>query len=343
MNFEKLPASDFEKPKESIIDKVRKKIQERVNESRLPSVDYESTVGVYGGRLVFDNEDKLVYNTTGFVSKVDRKGDAVLRTFDEHLVKEPWKLLKNHPKWFFKFLTPGPKRYRGTPDEIMESVEKLGLSDYYGLHKDGIEIKKPEIYTRGIDLQDIYRADLIGSSQLNEIDREKALSKASEYIKKIHDERGGIGELVVGDIIFQENEENQVKNPVLNLPDIIYSKEKNIGEKEKKATDLLDFLASIGTEEFRRSRNWRRVEKSIKIILENYGDQEVIKLTNSFVKRGRLTLQGDIEMLNLPDTLTTKTRAVFAQHNKARLGSGKDFEGQLKQIIVKACEEFYER
>lgn len=186
MNQEKWPIGQQIPPQESekgYFDKLRRAIQGEVNESRLPNTDYESTVGVYGGKLVLDSEGKLVYDTRGLVSRVDRKGDSVLRTYDEHLVKEPWKLLKRHPRWFFRFLAPGPKRYRGRQEEIMENVKRLGLADYYGIHQNGIEIKKPEIYAKGVALQDIYRADLINSDKLKEIDRFEALAFAAQYIR----------------------------------------------------------------------------------------------------------------------------------------------------------------
>lgn len=343
MNQEKWPTGQQIPPQEEekgYFDRLRKAIQGKVNESRLSNTDYQSTVGVYGGKLVLDSEGRLVYDTRGLVSKVDRSGDAVLRTYDEHLVKKPWELLKRHPRWFFRFLAPGPKRYRGTRQEIMENIERLGLTEYYGPHQNGIEIKKPEVYTKGVALQDIYRADLIDSDKLKEINRFEALASASQYISKIHTEHGGIGELVPGDIIFQDEKEGAAQNPVLNLPDIVYNKEKNIGEKEKKATDLLDFLASIGTEELRRSEDWQEVEKALKIILENYADQKVIALTASFARRGRLTLQGDTEILNLPNTFTKKKRFVFSQHNKARLGTKTNFEARLRQTIIEVCEKF---
>lgn len=76
--------------------------------------------------------------------------------------REPLALLKRgHYRNFFRLLLPGPKRCRGTVGEILENVYRLGLSDYYGLHRIGIEFKRREIFERGIVLQDIWRADII--------------------------------------------------------------------------------------------------------------------------------------------------------------------------------------
>lgn len=330
-----------EKSKEGLLRKlVGEKIQGVVNESRLPNEDYDSTVGVYGGKMKIEEDGKMVWDRKGFVSKLDTAGDAVLRTYDEHLVKEPWKLLKKHPRWFLKFLAPGSKRFRGSNQEVVDNAERLGLSEYYGLHENGVEIKQPEIYTHGIALQDVFRSDMIDSDKLKETERYQALAEAAKYVRQIHDKYGGIGEVLVSDIIFQENKDEKLGKPVLNLPDIVWSKRKNTSEKDKKTTDLADFLASVFGEEYRRTQNLEDASRVLDIVLENYGDKDIISLVESFVKRGRMVLQGDAEILNLPDTITKKTRAVFSQHNKARLGAQKDLDAQMKFRILEACEAF---
>ncbi|MCX6723819.1 MAG: hypothetical protein NT155_01430 [Candidatus Staskawiczbacteria bacterium] len=316
-----------------------RKVQGIVNESRLPNEEYKSTVGVYGGKIKIE-DGKMVWDTSGVISKIDKAGDAVLRTFDEHTVREPWKLLKSHPKWFLRFLAPGTKRYRGGNEEVAKNIERLGLSEYYGPHENGIEIKKPEIYTQGVALQDVYRSDMIKSDKLKVADRFQALAEASKYIGEMHDKHGAVGEILVSDIIFQENEDGKLGKPVLNMPDIIFNKEKVTSEKDKKATDLLDFLSSAFTEEYRRSQKLEDADRALDVIISNYGGKDIIVMAESFIKRGRLTLQGDAEVINLPNTITKKVRAVFSQHNKARLGSKTNFEGKMKKRIEQACEKF---
>lgn len=331
-----------EKTKEGLFRRmVGEKVQGIVNESRLPNEDYKSTVGVYGGKMKIEADGKMVWDRIGIVSKIDTAGDAILRSYDEHVVKEPGKLLKMHPKIAAeKFLHPGTKRYRGDNTEVLQNIERLGLSDYYGAHENGIEIKKPEIYTHGIVLQDVYRSDLIGSDKLEEINRLEALAKAAEYAKSVHDKHGGIGELLVSDIIFQKNDNGKLEDPVLNLPDIVWNEEKNTSETDKKTTDLLDFLCSVYGEELRRSQDQEAADKALDIVLENYGDSNTISLVESFVKRGRLTLQGDAEFLNLPQTITRKVRGIFSQHNKARLAAKTKTDGLMKEKIILACERF---
>jgi len=130
------------------LNKVRDTINAKVNESKLPTEGYESTVGVYGGKIKLEEDGKMVWNNRGVISKIDKWGDAILRTYDDHIVKDLSELIKRHPKLFFQFLAPGTKRYRGSKEEIFENIKNLGLEDTYGLHQDGIEIKDQDLYRK---------------------------------------------------------------------------------------------------------------------------------------------------------------------------------------------------
>lgn len=333
----------FEKLKP--LDTVRDKVNKQVNESSMPIEDFESSVGVYGGKIEVDSDDKMVWNNQGLVSKIDKFGDAILRTYDEHLVKNMEELLKRHPRLFFKFLAPGTKRYRGNKEEIFSNIKKLGLEDTYGLHEKGIEIKDKELYTKGLPLQDLYRADLIDGDKIKDFDRFQALEKAGSYLRGLHDRGGGIGEVLASDIIFKKHESGQVDEPVLNIPDIVFNEKKNIGEKEKKATDILDFIISIGVEEFRISKgNEDSIKKAMKTVLESYADKDVIKLLKSYIKRGRLTLLGDknSKAVNTPirSGFTIDNRAIFTKHNEARVVNDKDLGSLLKDLSLEVCEDF---
>ncbi len=234
-----------EKAREGLVGGIREKVRKVVNESGLSNEDYESTVGVYGGKMKTE-DGKMVWDRTGMVSGLDAWGDRKLRTADDHVVREPKKLLKKHPKIALgKFFAPGAKRYRGSNEEIIGHIEDLGLSEYYGPHEKGIEIKKPEIYKHGLALQDIYRSDLIKSKsgELEKTDRFQALAEAGKYIREIHSrEHGGIGELLVSDIIFQECKDGKLGRPVLNLPDIVWNKKKNTSEVDKKNNRFVRFF-----------------------------------------------------------------------------------------------------
>lgn len=331
----------FENP----LGNIREKVNKVMNESRLPNDRYQSTVGVYGGRMRRTEDNRLIYDMGGLVSKIDQAGDIFLRNYDEHVIKEPWKLLRRHPEMFFKFFMPGPKRYRGRPAEIMENVRDLGLEEYYVQHEKGIEVLQPEIFEQGIALQDIYRSDLIGDEQLAQIDRFEALQKAGEYLAAVH-QRAGVGEVLVSDIIFLPKGEDKLDKAVLNIPDIVYNQEKQVGEKEKRATDLLDLLVSVGMEEARRSANEdgesneAETEHALQSLLKEYNDYDVLVLTESFIKRGRLMLAGDKknEELDYPEGSFTKDNSyLFSQHNVARMGNrNQNLDVLIKKLALQA-------
>ncbi|MBI4143139.1 hypothetical protein HY480_04665 [Candidatus Uhrbacteria bacterium] len=332
----------------TLIGRIRSGVQSGVQESQLPTretLGYESTVGTYGGKLTTDPDGKLVYDVRGVTSHIDRWGDAILRTFDEHVLREPLRLLRSHPRWFFRFLVPGAKRCRGTPAEITANAERLGLGDAYGQHTWGVEIKQPAIYRHGRPLQDIYRADLIGNTDLARIDRFQALGDAAAYLRGIHDRaNGGVGEVLPSDVIFRDVADDRAVAPILNLPDIVWNPEKHIGVLDQRATDLLDFLASIAVEERRRSPgDDAAVQRALRTILDHYGDRATIAMTRSFAGRGRLTLRGDEDILALPDTVTTSARALTAQHNFARTSIRSDFAGEIRTHLIAACDAFLGR
>lgn len=327
-----------EKPKKPFLDRVRNLVASKVNESSLStkeSLGYESTVGFFGGKLVSDPEGKLVWDTRGLVSNIDRRGDWVLRTVDEHVMKEPLKMFLKHPREFIRFLFPGPKRYRGSNQEIAQNAQRLGVDSYYGLNPWGIEVKKPEIFTKGIALQDIYRSDQINSDILKAIDRFESLVSAAQYLKNTHDQFGPIGEVLPSDIIFQSSENGKVINPILNIPDIIYNPEKYPDPTkqltERKATDILDFLFSIGLEELRRSpENWDSAKQALNTIINNYGDETIIKAVKSLALRGRLTMEGNIT--------PGQSNQLFTLHNRQRFGTREDLTGRLRDLIIEVSD-----
>ncbi len=330
------------KKREGLIDRVGSLVQGKVNEANLPTKEklgYKSTVGIYGGKIRYDDE-KMIFDMRGVISKIDQKGDAVLRTMDEHTLKNPVEMLKRHPRKLFKFLlAPGTKRYRGNPEEIYENIKRLGLEEEYGIHQWGIEIKDQKIYKEGRALQDIYRSDLIEGEDLNGIDRFEALSDATKYISDIHREKGAIGEVLPSDVIFREKDEGEVSKPVLSIPDIVYNGKKNTSELDKKTTDLLDFTVSICIEELRRSGDWNEVKRAIQTIFDSYENKTVISLVKSFLLRGRLTVLSDTK-----EEGTSKTnrflRPVTSVHNKARLGFDKDTIGEIRELIISECDNY---
>lgn len=311
------------------------------------TLGYKSQVSIYGGELKNEPDGKLVWNNMGLSSKFDRWGDRVLRAWDEHFVKDPLALLERNPRMFFHMLpiVRGPKRFRGDKEQIMENVKRLGLEEYYGMHKNGIEIKDPDIYKKGVNLQDIFHADQIDSPKLSSFDRFAAVEQAGEYLSSVHANNGAIGEMLANDIVFMEYdpEKGILRKPILNIPDEIYDPERSSGETEKMATDLLDFLVSIGAEEWRRSDNPENVKKILDHTLARYDVRPVLAMTESLARRGRLTMPGEEELQRDLSVFAQVFKPGFQIHNVARLNVNKNITTKLRDAIIAACEDARER
>lgn len=320
---------------QSGIDKATELVHGFVRKS-LPNSMYESSIPVYGGEFVQDPEGKMVLDVR-FVRPevaVDVIGDKFLRSYDDHTIKNPSEMLRRHPrKWLEFVFRSAPPRYRGSREQILENIKRLGLTEYYGAHPWGIEIKKPEIFNKGFALQDVLRKREIGAEVLADIDPFQALSEATAYIKKIHDTRGPFGDLV-GDIMFQRKEGSRVVDPVLNVPDVILSpskarmdlireslRRKGVAEgeiggearkviaSEQKATDILEHIIYCGFEIARQTKSEDDVRRAMKTIVGAYGDKDILKIVGRFLGRGRPTLPGSDSLL----------KEIFSQHNTKHL------------------------
>lgn len=332
---------------QGLVNEVRKFVNSRVQESKLPTKEglgYESTVGVYGGKLDKDEQGKLVYDTRGFWSKVDQWGDRVLRAFDEHHAQKPGAMFLRHPGEFLKMLplVVDSKRYRGTPEQTMDNVKRFGLEDYYGAHPWGIEIKDQEAFSHALGLQDIFRSDLIDHPALADIDRFQALGAAAGYMHTLHDTVGGMAEGNAYSFLFTEKKDGQVAKPIIMIPTMVYNPEKHVPPIEQKATDLLDLLASAAVEEYRRSQSWENIRKAFTAVFDNYQDKKVIAMVASYVKRGRLTLPGDLAGLDFETSPTYNlSRKAFAAHNTQRLNvTDPEATPQIRRELVEACQRY---
>lgn len=306
------------------LDAIGKGVNKISAESRIPTEEYQSTMKIYGGSIKRDPEGKMVFDRRGPVSRIDKTLDPLFRTPDEHTMRNPLALLRRHPRWFFRFLFPGPKRYRGSQTEIEANIQRLGLEDYYGPHPWGFEIKKPEIFTKGIPFQDIFRSDQVNSKRLDGLDRFQALEEVAKYMRQVHDTRGAIGEGVPYRFIFQKRDGDRALDPVLFLPDIVFNQRKQIPEAEQKAIDYLEFLIAIGFEELRRTNDLSQVDKILDTANKAYSDPKIIGVAKSFAKRGRVTL-------NNP---------VLSIHNKFHIGFDRKYTDEIRQKIIESCTRF---
>lgn len=331
------------------VNAIRKWVNSKVEESKFPTKEtlgYESTKGIYGGKLARDGEGRLVFDVRGFVSRIDQWGDRFLRAYDEHHARDPISMALHKPKAFLKLLpfVVDAKRYRGTPEQIMPQIQKFGLDDMYGLHPWGIEIKQPEVFTHSIGLQDIFRADLINHPTLTDIDRFESLASTARYIGELHKRDVCIAEGVVNSFLFARHEGNKVYEPYLMLPTEMYNPEKNISIIEQKTTDILDLFVTAAYEELRRSGSWESVDHAIDTILTAYGDRETIAVTISFIKRGRVTLPNDIAALPFETTASYRAmRPIAALHNTQRLMVNAEYAADVRRHIQSRCEDFLKR
>ncbi len=226
-------------------------------------------------------------------------------------------------------------RYRGKPEEIMDNVRRLGLEDYYGPHKDGIEFKKPEIYTDGVSLYDIIVAEKEGKEPLKEIDRSQALADSAKYLREIHDAHGGIGEFLIMDVQFQNRYGNIVSNPILGLPDIVWNQKATLSETSKKATDLMDFLVNLSFWERKANYDPAVMNQHLDLVLENYGDKKVIQAIRAFINPNRKS-----KRLTLPGEATGLKSKPSTGHNIARLGAETQWSSEVRQNVFNATVKF---
>jgi hypothetical protein len=229
-------------------------------------------------------------------------------------------------------------RYRGEKFEILDNVHRLGLDDYYGAHKWGIEYRKPEVLKGSYPLQDILRSYELSGRGLDQIDRFDAIQKTGKLLADTHREYGAVGEFNAYAVLFKGVRDGKAVEPYLNLPTIIYNKEKQLGEKMKRATDLLDLVVSVGSEEWHRDKNLANVKKAMYYGVTPYDDEDVIKMTISLIKRGRLTLPGD-EKVAADLTHTARiARKVFSLHNQQRLGIKSEASRPIRDLALEVVE-----
>jgi len=344
---------EFEKPGvyTKNVEWIRKTINKDVKESHLHNIYYQSQAEISGGKMVVEKDqltgkDQVILETTAHSNKTDIKRDKMVRAFDDNVVREPLKMLIKHPRELLKRL-PGKveaKRYRAqTPAETYKIVEKLGLTNYFGPHEKGLIFKHPEILSEGTSLLDIFRQDVIGNTELRKIYRSQAIQSATEYIKQIHNERkSGFGDLRILNIIFQKREGERVSNPTLLLPNVQYNPNLNIPLKEQKATDLIDFIFSIGAEEDRWTQgNSINITNAIDMVLNTYNEPDIIHLIKSYMKRGRLTMQAEGNLVQRPDSLILDLlRPILSMNNKQRMKAGAATSAGLRRLIIERCEEY---
>lgn len=341
---------DWKAPAEHSKPLVTRGLDNIVGKNRLQPEGRNSTVKFYGGEIK-QEDGKTIFDMRGLVSNFDRIGDVVVRAGDDHVIKNPVKMLIRHPKAALKAIMSTGKRFRVFDKEKFDGhYKKFGLDDYYAGHKNGIEIKKPEILTKGYNLQDVYKMPELG------IDRFAAAGEAAKYLRQLHDKaNAGLGDVVVSDFIFEKKEGNKVSEPVMFIPNVIYDSEKKTSVIDQKATDLMELITSAGIEEYKQSHNWDEAKRVVKMILENYhteaddklepgeGKQHlsVTAVVRSFVKRGRLNLTGEKPKAGT-SKIGSRVKTVASWHNAAHMQVPAEHSVGLREVLTETLEEFLE-
>jgi hypothetical protein len=319
---------------ESGLDKTRKTVNSVMAEQKLNPEGRGSKVSIYGGKLVTESDGSVVYNMRGLVSTIDRIGDKILRAADDHTIKEPLKMAMRKPKAFAKRVFSSGKRFRTfDPQKMNDHFAKLGLSEYYEGHPDGIKIKNNDVLKKGYNLQDIYQMPELG------IERVPAAGQAANYLRNLHDRAdSGIGDTVVMDYTFMKKEGKEVSEPVLFLPNVIYDSEKKTAPVDQKATDLLEFLVSVGSEEYKASNDWDNVRKTLDTAVTNYHrDQDdnnlhnTLAIARSFIRRGRI---------NMPGSHKSKIGETTTMHNAQHLQIAPEISAKTRELMLKSIDDF---
>jgi hypothetical protein len=345
--------------------------------NRLPSEQYQSTVGVYGGKIESTPDGKMVYSINqGFFNKIDVAGDKFLRRFDDHVAKEPWKMLTTHPKEFLNVVFKSePMRHRGTKEEIGANIQRLGLSEYYSLSERGIEIKKPEVFTQGIAIKDIFRADQINSPVLKDIDRFQALAEETKYLKSVHEKYGAAGDFI-DDVMFQKKDGARVSEPVLNIPDVVLTPSQrhmarleleNASQMKKaKAKELGISVENVQLDESEQNAVEQKVKERISkdqkatdvAELLTWTAFEEFRRSNDPLSVGK-AMTTIIENYNDPVILSiTRSfirrgrptlageemdKGITALHNKVHLGANKEKSAEVRSIIKEKLSDYFNK
>lgn len=294
-----------------------------VNEQTVPANGYKSTVAIFGGRLRQLRHGRLLFDQSGFVSRLDRFGDAIVRRWDDAV---EW-----YDGWY-SLLSGVPLRRRGNPREVYANVLRLGLANTYCPHKNGIEMRDTHFFDEVVALQDIFRV-----TELSHVNRRIAVGNASLYLSQLHTRAGYVGEVLPSDILFQSIVGDIASKPILNVPDIVGVTDE-IGTLQ--CLDFLDFVFSIAFEEYRRSRDLNETRAIVSVALNSY-HQKTVKLYGiKFVEEEQYTLP-DITDRGIKRIL----KVVMWQHNRARLNPPVDgvelqeLIDMVKERLTTACTE----
>lgn len=302
-----------------LIDRSGSLMRKLVSESRKPSLGFVSEVECFGGKWKLNEHGTLYFDMSGAISRLDRFGDRILRRWDDNVPR----LTGN----MFDILRGNLLRYRGNPREIYENVMRLNLTRHYAHYQDGIVVLNPECFTTAVSLLDIFRLDCFAG-----VDREKAVQRAAKFLALTHQKNGPVGEVLPSDVLFEQVVQGmEVDYPFWGIPDIVPAEGANFDRL--KALDLLDFVFSVGFEEYRKSGSSVNAQTIALKALEAYSNWTVIYVAHCMLELSRYTLR------RADDGVVDR---LMWQHNRARLQQP-CVGANLLRLIKRISEAFEEK
>jgi len=272
---------------ESESERKAAKINELVTQGKMPTIKYKSNVGLYGFKVEPVEGGILYIKPLDVVNKIEDR----LRVSGDRGGK------------ITDFFRKGVRR-RANLQEAKVNIQELGLQAYFTDFSSGI-VETTEDISKGFML-----TDLLGNRDdrgfLAKFDRWNAVKEASRMVAQVHSSsKRGIGELLTNNIVFGVTE-NKMSNPRLTFPNITFSED--VEALEQQATDMLDFLFSVGST--RRSAtgeiDFNLARMYIHAVFDGYG----------LGRDGR-----DVEMVKRAiRALSEQGRPFLTLHNGVRLG-----------------------
>jgi len=266
-------------------DKQAAEINELVTQGKMPTINYKSNVGLYGFKVKPVEGGILYMKPLAVVNRIENRlrvsGDRGGRVLD--------------------FFRKGVRR-RANLKEVKANINELGLDNYFTMTEEGI-IETTRDISNGLMLTDLFGEPKNPEDKafLSQFDSKEAVKAAAGMVAKVHTEsKRGIGELLTNDVIFNV-QEGKMENPRLSLPDLKYHQ--GIDALEQQATDILDFVFSVGSACHKEGGelNIEEVRAHIKAILKGYDMQntDMVKLAvKNLAKQGRphLTMHNGIRL-----------------------------------------------
>lgn len=307
----------------------------------------------------------------GILAGIDIYGDQVLRRWEDHIAKDPAKYMRRRlrpnkralnnaffeeysedkgPLYdaqkamrlllrdrlttisnFVEIVGEPPKRQRGTPEQIYMNHVQLGMTDLYGYHPSGVLILDGESFFNGKSLQDKFRENELGRTDLKAYDIDRILRLSGRKLARIQAaSASSLGECLTNDIFFHTTGP-EIDDVTFNMADIVYNSK--VPPVERAAIDFMDAGFSLSMEMIRRGDSWDTIHRRVSIFMEEM-NPDARKLMHRFIVNGRLTFPDQVEHVQ-----SKIIRAIAPQHTIARTFNLDPLAGKYIREVLKNIAE----